>query len=182
MWLLQKDEKRLGYPTHNVAENFFDLLRLYVRPSPTGVDVKFVLWLACLIGSLSTPTWADDALQDAIASPKRTAAFAARDAWRHPYETLKFFGITPDSSVVEISPGGGWYTEILAPYLRGQGQLILAADDPETAKPDEDDDGAGPLPQPAANAITEIHKTTNNIVFFIISSFGYYPVQDMSLL
>lgn len=136
MWLLQKDEKRLGYPTHNVAENFFDLLRLSVRPSPTGVDVKFVLWLACLIGSLSTPTWADDALQDAIASPKRTAAFAARDAWRHPYETLKFFGISPDSSVVEISPGGGWYTEILAPYLRGQGQLILAADDPETAKPD----------------------------------------------
>jgi predicted methyltransferase len=115
---------------------FFDLLRLSARPSHTGVEVKFILWLACLMGSFSTPTWADDALQDAIASPKRTAAFAARDAWRHPYETLTFFGLRPDSTVVEISPGGGWYTEILAPYLRGQGQLILATDDPESAKPD----------------------------------------------
>ena len=79
---------------------------------------------------------ADEALQQAIASPERTPAFAARDGWRHPYETLSFFGLRADSTVVELSPGGGWYTEILAPYLRANGQLILGADDPQAGKPE----------------------------------------------
>jgi predicted methyltransferase len=79
---------------------------------------------------------ADEALKQAIASPERTAAFVARDPWRHPYETLIFFGIQAHSTVIELSPGGGWYTEILAPYLRDKGQLILGADDPESPKPE----------------------------------------------
>lgn len=78
---------------------------------------------------------ADDALKAAIASAQRTPAFVARDSWRHPYETLTFFGIRNHMTVVEISPGGGWYTEILAPYLREHGKLILAADDPQSAWP-----------------------------------------------
>ncbi|MCB9661747.1 MAG: class I SAM-dependent methyltransferase [Sandaracinaceae bacterium] len=48
----------------------------------------------------------------------------ARDAARHPRETLTFFGVTPDMTVVECWPGGGWYTRILAPLLRDHGQLI----------------------------------------------------------
>ncbi len=76
----------------------------------------------------------DTALQQAIASPQRKPAYAARDTWRHPFDTLTFFGLRPDSRVVEISPGGGWYTEILAPYLHAKGQLILAADDPDATK------------------------------------------------
>src|SRR5690606_37254397 len=59
----------------------------------------------------------DEALKAAVASEKRTPAFVQRDGARHPYETLMFFGIKPDMTVVELSPGGGWYTEILAPYL-----------------------------------------------------------------
>lgn len=82
---------------------------------------------------LATVAQAQDALQSAIAAPHRTPAFVARDGWRHPYETLSFFGIRPDMTVVEISPGGGWYTEILAPYLQAKGQLVLAAYDPESA-------------------------------------------------
>ncbi|HLU18908.1 MAG TPA: methyltransferase [Pusillimonas sp.] len=70
---------------------------------------------------------ADEALKAAIASDKRTPAFVARDAARHPYETLQFFGIQPTMTVVELSPGGGWYTEILAPYLRDHGTYIAAA-------------------------------------------------------
>ncbi len=73
---------------------------------------------------------ADEALKAAIAGSQRTPSFVARDVWRHPVETLSFMGIKPDMTVVEISPGGGWYTEILAPYLRDKGQLILAASDP----------------------------------------------------
>jgi len=70
---------------------------------------------------------ADNALKAAIASDQRTPAYAQRDAARHPYETLSFFGIQPNMTVVELSPGGGWYTEILAPYLRDAGRYIAAA-------------------------------------------------------
>jgi len=77
---------------------------------------------------------ADAALQAAIAGAQRTPANVARDGWRHPYETLSFFGIAPTHTVIELSPGGGWYTEILAPYLRERGQLILAGDDPASAQ------------------------------------------------
>ena len=73
---------------------------------------------------------ADTALQAAIAGTQRTPANVARDPARHPYETLSFFGIEPTQTVVELTPGGGWYTEILAPYLRERGQLILAGEDP----------------------------------------------------
>ena len=66
------------------------------------------------------------ALADAIAAPSRTEAFRARDAHRHPQETLAFFGVQPNMTVVEIWPGAGWYTEILAPYLRDRGQYIAA--------------------------------------------------------
>jgi predicted methyltransferase len=69
---------------------------------------------------------ADDALKAAIAGEHRSAANKARDAARHPYETLTFFGIKPNMTVVELAPGGGWYTEILAPYLRQNGKLIAA--------------------------------------------------------
>jgi len=67
-----------------------------------------------------------DPLKAAIAAGHRTVGNAARDVYRHPYETLSFFGIKPTDTVVELAPGGGWYTEILAPYLREQGQLYAA--------------------------------------------------------
>lgn len=55
----------------------------------------------------------------------RSAAHKARNKYRHPVETLMFFGIKPDMTVVELNPGGGgWYTEILAPFLHDHGQLI----------------------------------------------------------
>jgi len=69
---------------------------------------------------------ATDSLATVVASTDRSDANRARDDYRHPLETLQFFGITPDMTVVEISPGGGWYTEILAPYLKQQGTLYAA--------------------------------------------------------
>jgi len=80
----------------------------------------------------SGPARADDALKAALAGAQRLPAATARDAARHPYDTLSFFGIRPEMTVVELSPGGGWYTEILAPYLKPRGQLIVAGDDPES--------------------------------------------------
>ncbi|SEI45209.1 class I SAM-dependent methyltransferase [Frateuria terrea] len=65
-------------------------------------------------------------LQQAVDGPWRPAANRARDRYRHPVQTLQFFGIRPDMTVVELAPGGGWYTEILAPYLGAKGHLIEA--------------------------------------------------------
>ncbi len=66
------------------------------------------------------------ALQAAVAGSNRSEANKARDKFRHPVETLTFFGIRPDMTVVEISPGAGWYTEILAPFLKDHGKLYEA--------------------------------------------------------
>ena len=67
-------------------------------------------------------------LRLAVAAPTRTAENVARDRYRHPVETLAFFGVRPSDTVVEIWPGGGWYSEILAPYLaQGGGTYIGAA-------------------------------------------------------
>ncbi|OYV28642.1 MAG: hypothetical protein B7Z81_15620 [Acidocella sp. 20-61-6] len=76
--------------------------------------------------SASTPEAVQNALQQAIDGPQRTPAYAKRDRYRHPLQTLEFFGIRPDMTVVEVLPGGGWYTEILAPFLRDRGRLIEA--------------------------------------------------------
>jgi predicted methyltransferase len=83
----------------------------------------------CLIALavlLSAPLLADERLKNVIADPDRPAEQAERDQFRNPLETLMFFGIQPDQTVVEISPGGGWYTEILGPYLKDEGRLIAA--------------------------------------------------------
>ena len=65
-------------------------------------------------------------LQEAVNGSWRSAAHKARDQYRHPIETLEFFGIRPDMTVIELEPGGGWYTEILAPFLYDHGHLIEA--------------------------------------------------------
>ena len=71
-----------------------------------------------------------DPLKNAIESEIRSDKNVARDVYRHPYETLTFFGIRPDMTVIELSPGGGWYTEILAHYLKDNGELIAVHFDP----------------------------------------------------
>jgi predicted methyltransferase len=65
-------------------------------------------------------------LADAIAGPQRSDANRARDAYRHPAQTLTFFGLNDRQTVIEIAPGAGWYTEILAPYLHAHGKLYEA--------------------------------------------------------
>ena len=85
------------------------------------------LLAAGLPGCALTASPADDAaLRAAIDGAHRSAANRARDPARHPYEMLRFFGLAPTQQVIELSPGGGWFTEILAPYLRGQGRLYAA--------------------------------------------------------
>jgi predicted methyltransferase len=67
------------------------------------------------------------AIEQALSGQHRSAANRARDVYRHPLDTLLFFGIKPDMTVVEVWPGaGGWYTEILAPLLANGGKLYAA--------------------------------------------------------
>jgi predicted methyltransferase len=80
---------------------------------------------ALLLASCATPT-APTSLDAAIAAPYRGDKAQARDVYRHPKETLEFFGLAPNQSVLEIAPGGGWYTDILGPYLRARGTLYEA--------------------------------------------------------
>ena len=71
-------------------------------------------------------------LKSAVSGDQRSAANKARDKYRHPVETLAFFGIRPNMTVVELWPFGGWYTEIIAPYLKGTGTYYAAAQDPSS--------------------------------------------------
>jgi predicted methyltransferase len=73
------------------------------------------------------------AIDKALAGDHRSAANRARDVYRHPKETLSFFGLRQDMTVLEIWPGGGgWYTEVLAPVLRDHGHYIAAGLDPKS--------------------------------------------------
>lgn len=84
-------------------------------------------------GDLVPPTSASDftagQLDAVLAGSWRSAANKARDVYRHPKATLQFFGLQPDQTVIEITPGAGWYSEVLAPLLRDNGHYIAAVTD-----------------------------------------------------
>lgn len=71
-------------------------------------------------------------MQGVLDLPHRSES-RARDRYRHPMQTLAFFNVQPFQTVIEVTPGGGWYTEILGPYLHVNGKLILQVFDPATA-------------------------------------------------
>lgn len=91
-------------------------------------------------------TAADQALADAVAGDWRTAEDKARDRYRHPVESLEFWGLAPGMTVLEIQPGGGWWTDILAPYAHATGGSFYATaadlDDPELSQESRDNRGA----------------------------------------
>jgi len=73
-------------------------------------------------------------LQSLVAGDHRSADNIARNASRHPVETLQFFGLEADTTVIEILPSTGWYTEIIAPYVRDQGKYYAAHFSPNAAR------------------------------------------------
>lgn len=90
------------------------------------------LLLSCLVilsacsGLMKKKTGFSESLQDAVESDLRTESNKARDKYRHPAETLAFFGLKPNMHVVEIYPGSGWYMEIIAPYVAQKGKYVMA--------------------------------------------------------
>ncbi len=107
-------------------------VRAPLPPAPLLVAMAVCMPLA----AYATPA-TDQALVDAVKNPARSAKFAARDAVRHPVQELTFFGLRPADTVVEIWPGGGYWTEILAPYLAPHGTFYVALPaGPDTEKGD----------------------------------------------
>lgn len=96
--------------------------------------------------ALVPPTSASDftaaQLDEVLAGSWRSAANRARDVYRHPKATLQFFGVRPDRTVIEITPGGGWYAEILAPLLHDNGHYIAAEKLPAADSEARSDDSA----------------------------------------
>lgn len=85
----------------------------------------FILFLG--FGLVSENTYSNpDALNVIVTGKQRSETHKNRDQYRHPIQTLNFFEVKSDMKVVEIWPGGGWYTEILAPYLKDHGQYVAA--------------------------------------------------------
>ncbi len=74
-------------------------------------------------------------LAEAVNSNYRTDENKKRDGYRHPAETLAFFGLKPEMTVVEVYPGSGWYTEIIAPFVAQKGKYIMAAPTSDSEKP-----------------------------------------------
>ena len=88
-----------------------------------------VLLAGCATSPATDPATAT-ALDGILRAEHRSAQNRARDRFRHPKQTLQFFGLRSDFTVVEVWPGSGWYTEILAPVLRERGKLYTAQLDP----------------------------------------------------
>jgi predicted methyltransferase len=96
------------------------------------------LALASSVSTVAAPaakaapaTSADTKLDSVIAGKWRDPKNSARDKYRHPKQTLEFFGLKPTTTLIEITPGGGWYSEILAPYLKDGGTYTAAVVKPK---------------------------------------------------
>jgi predicted methyltransferase len=89
-------------------------MREYIKPLLLGLTL------------LGTTSAFADPLTEAISHQDRPNEHKVRDEYRNPQQTLRFFGLQPNMSVVEISPGGGWYTNILAPIVKESGKLYAA--------------------------------------------------------
>jgi predicted methyltransferase len=104
-----------------------------------GVWAIVLMLLSPPIQSQAEQNTVDDktvaALKTIIEGNHRSDDYRARDQYRHPLDTLTWFGIKEDMTVVEIWPGGGWYTEILAPFLKEQGTYYAAGFDAESETP-----------------------------------------------
>jgi len=93
-----------------------------------NIVLTVVLTIAFSLAAQTQATEADprQKLSELALHSERSSEHIARNQYRHPADTLHFFGLTPQMSVLEVWPGRGWYTEILAPYLKEQGQFTIA--------------------------------------------------------
>ena len=148
-----------------------------VRPSRTRTFVISLMAIAAtsLAVAASGPTaqtsGADLAkLKAVVNGDQRSAANKARDKYRHPVQTLAFFGVRPNMTVVELWPFGGWYTEILAPYVKDKGSYYAAAMDPASNEPEDKQYNA------ELKALLDAHPDLYSQVKWSVLSRGKYDI------
>lgn len=133
------------------------------------------LFAAALITALASAASAappDPALAAAVANSARSPDHVARDSARHPVEELSFFGLAPTMTVVELWPGGGYWTDILGPYLAPSGHYYVALPAPGNA---EEDSGAKRFRARVAaekGRLGNLHETTLGADHFDIAPPG----------
>jgi predicted methyltransferase len=103
------------------------------EPAPPAESAQIETAPAAAAPEQTVASGFESRVQEILAMPHRSAENRARDKYRHPAETLAFFGIKESDIVVEITPGGGWFTEVLAPLVGKQGQYIAVVNDPAKA-------------------------------------------------
>lgn len=142
-------------------------------------SIAVAVTLSCGVLSLSATahdththesTSTSQVLANAVAGDHRSAENKARDQYRHPVETLTFFGFKPTMTVVEITPGGGWYTEILAPALKGTGKLY-GAHYPDTGEDNYYSNSRKKL----------VKKLASNVVFNEVVLTDFTPLKQSEL-
>ncbi len=133
-------------------------------PHPISASARaFAGALMLLVASVAQAAQPD--LQALVAGPQRSPANVARDPYRHPLDDLDFFGIRPHSTVVEILPGAsGYWTEILAPYLKDQGRYIAANGAKDSASEETKRDNAAFAAKVAADPTDYAKVETSEFV------------------
>lgn len=123
----KKKEERKARITKSLAE---------IEEWKTEEAKRWTKELEAGVGTLvaSEETDAAKLVAAVLASPHRLPKNVERDEFRHPAETIAFFGIEPSMTVIEVGPGWGWYTEILAPMLAAKGTLRVTDYDPEASE------------------------------------------------
>ncbi len=111
----------------------FDTRRLIIKMQVFFVCALLLLLSVCAQAEKSPPYTSVSSIALLAEGEHRSEKNRLRNRYRHPEQTLNFFGIEPTLSVIEISPGGLWYSEILAPFLKDQGRYVAAGYDAELA-------------------------------------------------
>ncbi len=105
---------------------------MFAKQKPALALLAAVVLIAgCAVTSTREAT--AQALDNILADPHRSDADRARDRYRHPKDTLLFFGIRPEMTVLEVWPEPGWYTDIIAPLVRDRGKYYAAVMEPDPA-------------------------------------------------
>ncbi|MEO7111204.1 MAG: methyltransferase [Polyangiaceae bacterium] len=107
------------------------------QPTSTATSNAVAKPAAQKVSDTPEPTDTDGKIKWALAGAQRTDKEKARDQYRHPVETLEFFGLKDNMTVIELWPGGGWYTEILAPVLHDNGKLVVTTFDAKSENAQE---------------------------------------------
>jgi predicted methyltransferase len=97
---------------------------------PALLAVTLTALLAPVFSHAAAPTVSAEQYAKVLAGSWRAPENVARDGYRHPQQSLQFFGLGPQQTVIEITPGNGWYSELLAPLLKENGQYIAAVQAP----------------------------------------------------